>query len=88
MVYLLLIFGLIFPVVSLFSLIASTTMSTKGKNVSGIYIPFIGPLLLSAFIIIKDASSWWLLAAWFGDTGTIVFLMAAPAIFKDMLSHS
>jgi hypothetical protein len=88
MVYLLLIFGLIFPVISLLSLIIASATSTKDKNVSGVYIPIIGPFLLSTFIILKGASYWWLFAAWLGDTGTVLFLIAAPAIFKDMLSHS
>jgi hypothetical protein len=75
-------FGLLFPVVSFLSMVASATQSTREHHVSPILIPFIGPLLLSSWVIVGHRPLWWIPIIWVCDLGTVLFLIAAPLMIR------
>jgi Co/Zn/Cd efflux system component len=79
----LLICGLLFTLLSLSTFILSVINSTDEKNVSGIYIPFIGPVLLTIWVFESGVSLWWIAPAWFLDVGTILTLFfLLPMLYR------
>ncbi|MDD3001232.1 MAG: hypothetical protein PHF29_05715 [Candidatus Riflebacteria bacterium] len=85
----LLIAGLVFPLISWLTFIGCTLQAAITKKYSsGVYIPFIGPILLDCWILSAGYSPWYLLIPWVADIGTIIFLMAAPGIIKEIWSIS
>ncbi len=81
----LLIVGLIFPLLSWLTLAigAIQTLST-GKGSSGVYIPFIGPLLIDIWLLVAGAPPWTLLIPWIADIGTLFFLWVLPQLIWDL----
>lgn len=80
----LLIAGLIFPAISWLSFLASGIQYLLAKKTSsGVYIPFIGPLLIDIWIIAVDAPIWTLVIPWIADIGTVFFLFAMPRLIVN-----
>lgn len=85
MMYTLLLAGLIFPVISWLSFLGSNLQyQLSGKSSSGIYIPFIGPVLISIWILFKDYPVWVIIVPWVVDIGTILFLFALPGLVNEL----
>ncbi len=73
----LLVLGLLFPCLSWLTGIISWIESSRlKKNVSAIYIPFIGPLLISIWLGIYNKPWWTFLLAWVFDLGTVMVVLA------------
>jgi len=53
------------------------------KHSSPAFIPLIGPVLLTGWIISAHEPLWIIAAAWVADIGTLAFLAASPKLFKD-----
>jgi hypothetical protein len=81
---LLLIFGLVFPTVSLLSSIAAWVQSrrTNGHS-SPVLIPFIGPIALTTWVCVTSKPWWLILLAWCCDLGTIAFLSVSPRLIRE-----
>ncbi len=76
----LLIAGLFFPLISLASLVFTRWASRPGHTPSGVYIPFIGPILLCVWLGRVDAPAWTFLLPWVLDVGTLILL---PALHQE-----
>lgn len=80
----LLVGGLIFPALSLFSwLIACVDRLVHKRNSSAIFIPIIGPVLLTCWVVLADEPIWWALVFWLTDLGTLAFLAVSPQLLRD-----
>lgn len=80
----LLVVGLIFPAISWLTLVGGIVQARRtGKSSSGIYIPFIGPILIDLWIIAVGAPKWMLVVPWMADIGTLLFLRALPRLILD-----
>ena len=74
-----LVLGLIFPLLSWFTFIGGAIQHWRtGKSSSGIYIPFIGPVLIDIWIVAVDSPAWMLIVPWVLDIGTWAFLWVLP----------
>ena len=81
---LLLIAGLIFPVISLLTGIASLVYQRRQKKyASPIFIPVIGPVLLTSWVMSAHKPLWIIAIVWVSDIGTLAFLAASPQLFRD-----
>lgn len=80
----LLIAGLIFPVISLLTSVASWVHQWRHKKYSSpIFIPFIGPVLLTSWVILAHKPLWFIVIFWVADIGTLAFLAVSPRLIKD-----
>lgn len=80
----LLILGLVFPMLSWLTLVAGVIQSrATGKGSSGVYIPFIGPILIDIWLLSIGAPTWSLIIPWIGDIGTLFFLWVLPQMVVD-----
>ena len=85
----LLTLGLLFPAVSWITLLASSIQQlTRGLSSSGVYIPFIGPVLLDIWLVLLGAPTWTLSIPWIADIGTVLFLWVFPRLVSDIWSTS
>jgi hypothetical protein len=79
-----LILGLIFPLLSWFTLICGAIQHWRTKkSSSGIYIPFIGPILIDIWFVSVGSQSWTLIVPWVLDIGTLSFLWVLPRLIAD-----
>ncbi len=77
----LLIGGLLFPTLSLLSCIASLAIRWRhDRYASPVFIPLVGPVLLTCWVLIAGHSRWLIPAVWLLDLGTIAFLAALPRL--------
>ncbi len=80
---LLLIVGLLFPIVSWVSLALMVYAGKRtGSAQSGIFVPFIGPVLLDVWLVLAGWPTWWLFVPWLLDIGTLFFLFALPRMMR------
>jgi hypothetical protein len=80
----LLIAGLIFPVLSLITLIGSLLTQWMHKKYSSpAFVPFVGPVLLTAWVIFAHESPWLIAVFWIADLGTLAFLAASPRLISE-----
>lgn len=85
----LLVAGLIFPTLSALTLLASlATRWRTGRFVSPVFIPGVGPLLLSGWLYVAGKSWWYLPLVWFSDVGTLAMLAAIPALLVEWWHYS
>lgn len=85
----LLIAGLIFPAISWLSFIACAVQNARtGKSASGVYIPFIGPVLIDIWIYSAGHSAWFMLLPWVADIGTVLFVCAMPRLVGEFWQTS
>ncbi len=84
--YYLLVFGLLPPLITYASVTAAWWFSWRhGGHASAIYIPFLGPILLTSWIVLDDRPLFWLIpAVWIGDLGTVVFLIHIPGMVREL----
>lgn len=76
--------GLIFPVISLLTGMASRiTQWRHKKNSSPLFVPFVGPLCLSGVIVAQDKLLWLIPIVWIADLGTVAFLCATPRLIAE-----
>ena len=81
---LLLIAGLIFPLISLLSGLGCLVYQWRHKKYSTpFFIPLIGPVLLTAWIILAHKPLWTIAIVWVADIGTLAFLAASPQLLRD-----
>jgi hypothetical protein len=81
---LLLIVGLIFPAISWLSGIGSLVYQWRyKKHSSPVFIPFIGPILLTTWAVSTHQPLWIIVMVWVADIGTLGFLAASPALLRD-----
>jgi len=59
-----------------------------GRSTSGAFIPFIGPVLLSVWLIRSSEPKWMLVLPWVLDIGTLFFLAALPRILEEVWQTS
>ncbi|MBL9084615.1 MAG: hypothetical protein JNK76_22620 [Planctomycetales bacterium] len=84
---LLLILGLIFPILSWLTAYASAVIWCRSKrHVSPVFVPVIGPLLLTAWVVLTRRPLGTIALVWLADLGTIAFLIAAPRLYRDRRS--
>lgn len=81
---LMLVAGLVFPALSLVTVIASVVhwWRTK-KHASPVIIPFIGPILLTGWVILAEKPLLLIPVVWIADLGTLVFLAFVPKILGE-----
>src|SRR5271169_3174926 len=84
----LLVTGLLFPSISLLSGLISLFSSTREKHVSPVFVPLVGPTLLSWWIAREGITPWAFPVVWICDIGTVAFLCAAPPLFRDFWQTS
>ena len=77
----LLIAGLSFPILSLLTCIASlVTRWRHDRCASPVFIPFVGPVLLTCWILMDAHSRWLIPVVWLLDLGTVAFLFVLPRL--------
>ncbi len=73
--------GLIFPTVSLLTCIASLiTRWRHDRYASPVFIPFVGPALLTCWVLMAGHSRWLIPVVWLLDLGTVAFLFVLPRL--------
>jgi hypothetical protein len=81
---LLLIAGLIFPMISLLTVIASLVYQWRQKRRSSpVFIPLVGPVLLTSWVVSAHKPLWIIAIVWGADIGTLAFLAASPKLLRD-----
>ncbi|MFO0819143.1 MAG: hypothetical protein U1A77_14450 [Pirellulales bacterium] len=81
--------GLIFPTLSALTLLASlATRWRSGRFVSPVFIPCVGPLLLTGWLYVTGKSWWYLLLVWFSDVGSLALFAALPALLVEWWQYS
>ena len=79
-----LVLGILFPAISFLTSIASLYEWWKHKKHSSpIYIPFIGPILLTFWVIGSDKHLWLIPIVWVCDVGTVAFIIVIPRLVSD-----
>ncbi len=80
----LLIAGLIFPIISWLTGLGSLADQWHNKKHSSpIFIPFIGPVLLTSWVIFAHKPLWFIAIVWLADLGTLAFLAVSPQLIRD-----
>jgi hypothetical protein len=76
--------GIIFPCLSLLTGITSLVCYWRFKtHSSAIFIPFIGPLCLSALVVCFAKPLWLIPIVWVTDIGTLAFVWISPRLIAD-----
>jgi hypothetical protein len=87
-----LVSGLLFPLLSILTGIAVLIDRWRGKKHSSpVFIPFIGPALLTAWVMLSHYPLWLIPIVWVGDIGTVAFLIISPKLLSqwwDTCSHT
>jgi hypothetical protein len=79
-----LVTGLLFPLISLLTGIAALIDRwTRKKNSSPVFIPFIGPVLLTTWVVLSHYPWWVVPLVWMGDIGTVAFLILSPKLISE-----
>jgi hypothetical protein len=80
----LLVAGLLFPAVSFLTAIASLYSRWRYRKYSSpIFIPFVGPVLLTIWALTSQAPGWLIPIVWIGDIGTMAFVIASPRLLSE-----
>ncbi len=80
----LLIAGLIFPILSLLTCIASLVIRWGNNRYSSpVFIPFVGPMLLTWWVFVAGQTRWLIPLVWLVDLGTIAFLFVLPRMTRE-----
>lgn len=76
--------GLFFPVISMLTGICSLVDKWRHKKHSSpVFIPFIGPFLLTSWVIIAHKPLWLIVIVWGADIGTVAFLARSPQLIRE-----
>lgn len=81
---LLLVAALLFPALSYLTFALSMYDHWRhNKYSSPIFVPFIGPVLLTVWIVVTGRSVLWIPLAWVLDAGTLAFLTVVPQLATE-----
>lgn len=81
--YTLLVLGLLFPALSLFTVILSLLDQwLYMRHSSPVFVPLIGPILLTSWGFLTQAPIWLVPVFWVADIGTLTFLAVAPGLIR------
>lgn len=75
--------GLLFPCLSLLTLVASILTARPGHHASAILIPFFGPIVLTGWVLLSGFSPLWIPLVWVLDPGTVLFLPFLPIAVRE-----
>lgn len=82
--YALLISGLLFPALSWITFAAAVpTRWSTGRHASPIFIPLVGPVLLTCWVLLFRGSWWLIPTVWIADVGTLAFAIVIPRLFRE-----
>ncbi len=85
----LLVAGLFFPVISWVTVVLSVFSRWKSdRHASPIFIPLIGPLLLTCWIFGENYSYWLIPVVWMSDIGTVAFIAVLPWLIGEYWNTS
>lgn len=80
----LLIAGLIFPAISLLTGVGSLLHRWRTKKYSSpVFVPFVGPILLTCWVMVDHRPFWLIAVVWVADIGTLMFLAVSPRLVAD-----
>lgn len=80
----LLIVGAFFPALSLYSGVGSfLAWRLHKKHSSPAFVPFVGPIVLSKWVLSAHKPLWVLPLVWLSDLGTIAFLWVLPRLISE-----
>ena len=80
----LLIFGLLCPTLALLTgALSLYSQWRQKKHSSPIFIPFLGPLFLTSWVVLAHRPLWLLPIFWTADIGTLAFLAAGPQLIAE-----
>ncbi len=80
----LLVVGLFFPVVAWLSGLGAAWVAWREeRNCSAIFIPYVGPILLTCWILLEHRSWWLIPAAWLLDPATVAFTYVLPRLVGE-----
>jgi hypothetical protein len=88
MSYTLLASGLLFPLISWITFLLSVWTARAGRHSSGVYVPFVGPVLLDVWLAGAAAPGWSLILPWILDIGTLFFFAWLPRLGKELWETS
>lgn len=75
---------MIFPVISLLSGIASLLDRWRHKKHSSpVFVPLVGPILLTIWVILAGKPFWFIAVVWVADIGTLAFFAVSPKLLID-----
>lgn len=80
--------GLLFPLISWLTFLLSVWASRAGRHSSGVYVPFVGPVVLDFWLAGAAAPGWSLILPWIVDIGTLFFLAWLPQLGKQLWETS
>jgi hypothetical protein len=83
MPHFLLFAGFVFPLISWLTFALGFFKTRSGRAPSGVYVPLVGPVLLSAWLHKTSAPEWTLLLPWVFDIGTLFFIASAPSVLRE-----
>lgn len=73
-----------FPTLSLLTFLGSiATRLIRNRYVSPVLIPFVGPVLLTCWVLVAEKTYWVIPLVWLLDIGTTIFLLATPRLALD-----
>ncbi len=72
----------------LFVLAAIIASKREEREVSPVCVPFVGPVVLTTFILATGRPGALILLAWLCDAGTVMFAYALPALIRDWRATS
>ena len=76
--------GTIFPALSLFTGAASLAARRKGgRHVSPVFVPLVGPILLTWWIVRTRLPLWLIPLAWLADIGTVALAAMLPRLAAE-----
>jgi hypothetical protein len=84
-----LVAGLIFPALNWFTSLACAIQFALAKKTSSpVLIPFVGPILIDAWIVSTGAPAWALAIPWVADIGTVRFAVFMPRLLRELWQTS
>ncbi len=79
-----LVIGLLFPAISLLTGIGSFVVHWRHKRHSSpLFVPFVGPILLTLWLLLTKKPLWLVPVVWVLDIGTLAFLAIGPRLIAD-----
>src|SRR5271167_4592297 len=80
----LLVAGLLFPVLNLFTGIGWLVHQWRHKkHASPVIVPLIGPILLTCWVVLAEKSLFFIPVVWITDIGTLILFTVSPRLIRD-----
>jgi len=81
--------GLVFPTISWLTLVQAVMVGwRKVRGPSVVFIPFVGPVLLTSWILVEGYPLWMIPVVWVLDIGTMCFIAMMPRIIEESCESS